>query len=195
MLKGFILFACWAQIVALRYRPKYSVVVMLVFLLLMFPLGIMAQCALIARQDASYAACVVSALRSSQAPMLLILGMVVFFVARKLGNDFSARRAAWESMQHHRPPPPTLSLSRARALSLSLALSLSHTHSLSLALPLSLARALSPPTPLSRSRYLSISLSHTHSLSISLSHTHTLIISLSDTRGVLHGSRESTTGT
>ena len=184
------MFACWAQIVALRYRPKYSVVVMLVFLLLMFPLGIMAQCALIARQDGSYAACVVPALRSSQAPMLLILGMVVFFVARKLGNDFSARRAAWESMQHHRPPPPTLSLSRARALSLSRSISLSHTHTLSRSPSLSRARSLSPHPPVSLALSLYISLAHTLSLYLSLSHTHSHYLSLRHTRRAARESRE-----
>ena len=88
--------------------------------------------------------------------MLLFVSLAVFFVARKFVNDFSARRAARESKEQHRPLVPTLSVS--------LSLSLSRTRSLSLSLSLSLDLSIS--SSLSRTHKLSLA------LSLALSYTH-----------------------
>ncbi|KAJ1466406.1 hypothetical protein T484DRAFT_2484996 [Baffinella frigidus] len=92
-----------AQIVTLRFRPKYYIVVFFVCFFSMFPVGAITNCAFDhIRKDKTYARCVVMELQFYQTFFFLAGSMTVFFVGRKYANDFSTRRAARESKEQHR---------------------------------------------------------------------------------------------
>ena len=115
-----------AQIVALRFRPKYSLVVFVVTLLLLLPMGAITECAFThVREKRTFARCIVQQLQFDQALFFVWGSLVVFFVGRKYANDFSARRAARESREQHRYATVSLARSLKRVLVPSFSLSLS----------------------------------------------------------------------
>eukprot|EP00290_Baffinella_frigidus_P025997 CAMPEP_0180234248 /NCGR_PEP_ID=MMETSP0987-20121128/28549_1 /TAXON_ID=697907 /ORGANISM="non described non described, Strain CCMP2293" /LENGTH=200 /DNA_ID=CAMNT_0022200203 /DNA_START=164 /DNA_END=766 /DNA_ORIENTATION=+ len=81
-----------ALLVTMQFRRKYTVVVFVVIILLIFPLGALADCAFEnIRGKTTYGGCVVLRLQSYRTLFFVSGFLAVFFVGRKYANDLSAR--------------------------------------------------------------------------------------------------------